>query len=444
VHVFWANLEFAPCFLFGSWSDPRSVALNVFLLTWLFTFGGVVGSFLNVVAFRLPHGLSLVRPPSRCPSCGHAIRPVHNVPIVGWFLLHGRCFDCGTAIPARYPFVEFVSACLFLAPAFVGLAADGGNMPFRRDEGWLPWTTVQGREVYAAARYMFQAASAAWLLALALIQTNGHRAFGRRSMLLGAAAIFLGSMVPQLRPVAWVVGLPPLGLSQPLWGLADGLCGLVCGALAGAVQFPRHWQVEAASKPPDPLYFDSEMAAANDTSTVPVVEPTVGSIAVESDSSTVPGRSHAVTSSDDPELQPQAQPIDQPLPQPERDPQPVSPPEVRLTLYGHCLADRIGIPAVLGAFLGWQAVLCVSALAVALELCTRLACKWSSLPLRTAPAVFLMLSHAVWLTGWKWLWGLVDWAPPPIALATTASLFAACSALSWAASAVLPAAPDRT
>ncbi len=80
--------------------------------------GLVVGSFVNVVAYRVPQGLSVVRPPSACPACGHRIRPRDNVPVVGWLLLRGRCRDCGSGISIRYPLVEAGTGAIF---ALLGL-----------------------------------------------------------------------------------------------------------------------------------------------------------------------------------------------------------------------------------------------------------------------------------------------------------------------------------
>src|SRR3954447_8529395 len=77
--------------------------------------GAIIGSFLNVVAWRLPRGESLVRPASRCPQCETPIRPWHNVPVLAWLMLRGRCADCGTRIPARYPLVEAGTAALYVA-----------------------------------------------------------------------------------------------------------------------------------------------------------------------------------------------------------------------------------------------------------------------------------------------------------------------------------------
>jgi leader peptidase (prepilin peptidase) / N-methyltransferase len=75
----------------------------------------MLGSFLTVVAFRLPRGESLVRPGSHCPSCGAAVRPYDNVLVLSWLWLHGRCRGCGERISPRYPVVEAVTALLFVA-----------------------------------------------------------------------------------------------------------------------------------------------------------------------------------------------------------------------------------------------------------------------------------------------------------------------------------------
>jgi len=75
--------------------------------------GLLLGSFLNVVIHRLPRRESLIRPGSRCPSCGHGVRTRDNIPVLSWLMLHGRCRDCAAPIPARYPLVELATAALF-------------------------------------------------------------------------------------------------------------------------------------------------------------------------------------------------------------------------------------------------------------------------------------------------------------------------------------------
>lgn len=77
--------------------------------------GLVVGSFLNVVVHRVPRSQSLWRPASRCPACEHPIRFRHNVPVLSWLLLRGRCADCTAPIGFRYPAVELTTAVLFVA-----------------------------------------------------------------------------------------------------------------------------------------------------------------------------------------------------------------------------------------------------------------------------------------------------------------------------------------
>jgi leader peptidase (prepilin peptidase) / N-methyltransferase len=74
--------------------------------------GALFGSFLNVVAYRLPRGESLSRPRSRCPGCDTPIKPYDNVPILSWLALRGKCRACGTRISARYPLVELGTAAL--------------------------------------------------------------------------------------------------------------------------------------------------------------------------------------------------------------------------------------------------------------------------------------------------------------------------------------------
>ncbi len=101
------------------------MSLGVLLGVFAGLVGLAVGSFLNVVVWRVPRGESVVRPPSACPSCGHAIRSRDNVPVLSWLLLRRRCRDCRAPISARYPLVEAGTALLFVAVAlrFAGTPA---------------------------------------------------------------------------------------------------------------------------------------------------------------------------------------------------------------------------------------------------------------------------------------------------------------------------------
>ncbi|HUT62830.1 MAG TPA: prepilin peptidase [Anaerolineae bacterium] len=89
--------------------------MNIVLLLSLLTsvlFGLSLGSFLNVLIYRLPRKESIVFPGSHCPVCGTSIKYRDNIPIVGFILLRGRCRECSTPISLRYPLVEFMMACI--------------------------------------------------------------------------------------------------------------------------------------------------------------------------------------------------------------------------------------------------------------------------------------------------------------------------------------------
>jgi leader peptidase (prepilin peptidase)/N-methyltransferase len=82
-------------------------------------FGLLIGSFLNVVAYRLPRRESLASPGSHCPCCDAPVRFYDNIPVLSWLLLRGRCRDCSQPIAGRYPLVEAATAALFAAVAVV-------------------------------------------------------------------------------------------------------------------------------------------------------------------------------------------------------------------------------------------------------------------------------------------------------------------------------------
>jgi leader peptidase (prepilin peptidase) / N-methyltransferase len=87
--------------------------------------GAIAGSFLNVVAYRLPRHDSLVRPASHCPQCQTPVRPYDNVPILSYLLLRGRCRNCGAKISRRYPLVEAATAALCVGAVLAHSSAAG-------------------------------------------------------------------------------------------------------------------------------------------------------------------------------------------------------------------------------------------------------------------------------------------------------------------------------
>ena len=94
---------------------PLSTLESAFVAAVVFAFGLIIGSFLNVVIYRLPAELSIVKPASRCPHCETPIAARDNVPVLGWLLLGGKCRACKAPISWRYPAIELATGWLFLA-----------------------------------------------------------------------------------------------------------------------------------------------------------------------------------------------------------------------------------------------------------------------------------------------------------------------------------------
>lgn len=169
-------------------------------------FGSLAGSFLNVVAHRVPRGQTVIFGRSRCPACQATIRSRDNVPVLGWLVLGGRCRDCGAAIPARYPLVEAGCGGLVAALAMAECAAAGG------------------RPEVALAAGVGHGLVALTIVAWALLAERGHRVSGVTTLLAtGAAAV----------AAAWLPGLHPLGLTCAS-GACDGGAACLVAAIAGA------------------------------------------------------------------------------------------------------------------------------------------------------------------------------------------------------------------
>ncbi|TWX38611.1 prepilin peptidase [Frigoribacterium sp. ACAM 257] len=174
------------------------------LLLAALTAGGLgllIGSFLNVVVYRVPAGMSISSPPSACPGCHTPIKAYDNVPVLSWLALRGRCRSCSTAISARYPIVELATGGFF---ALVAAAV------------W-PWTAVP-TEAAPLVAALLELVAFLWLagasVALAIIDVEHHRL---------PDAIVLPS---------YVVGLVLLGASSALSGEWDALLRGVVGMAA--------------------------------------------------------------------------------------------------------------------------------------------------------------------------------------------------------------------
>ena len=90
-------------------------AYNILIAVFVFLFGISVGSFLNVLIYRIPNEMSINFPPSQCTSCGHKLKWYHNIPLISWLALGGKCAFCKNKISAQYPLVELINGLIWLA-----------------------------------------------------------------------------------------------------------------------------------------------------------------------------------------------------------------------------------------------------------------------------------------------------------------------------------------
>lgn len=186
-----------------------SAGHQVIAAAFLFVLGAALGSFLNVCAYRIPRSMSLLRPASRCPTCGSGIAPRDNLPVLGWILLRGRCRTCASAISPRYPAVEAAVGVLLVCSFLAAGPADpleGGLIP-------CAWLIVRGLAV------------SAFLVTGSLMALDGQTVPGRIAVAGGVAALVLAALRPE------GLGDPePLGLRllDPALGLliAGGAVGI--------------------------------------------------------------------------------------------------------------------------------------------------------------------------------------------------------------------------
>jgi leader peptidase (prepilin peptidase)/N-methyltransferase len=220
-----------PAVLVAALSPEAAKAL---FAVWLFALGGAVGSFLNVVIYRLPAGKSLVRPGSHCPACQHPIRWYDNVPILSWLLLRARCRDCGSKISFRYPLVEAITAALFVLIGVVEGLSGGENLPLEPAVGVHGAMLPPLDAFRSAAMVGYHLLLLCTLLAAALVEYDGHptpdRLF-RPALLVGWLAPLL---CPSLHPGAIQLAVFNRSLAA-MAGFGDATAGIVLGALLGLV-----------------------------------------------------------------------------------------------------------------------------------------------------------------------------------------------------------------
>ncbi|MCA9101418.1 MAG: prepilin peptidase [Planctomycetales bacterium] len=212
---------------------------------YLFATGTTIGSFLNVVVYRLPRGQDLRRPKSRCPRCQTQLRWYDNLPVIGWLLVGGRCRYCQASISPRYPLVEAACGAWFLLLGHLELLSGGGCLPLRavpRMTGalWIVWSP----QWELIGIYVYHLVLTCWLLVLASWVWDRQRLPARAVVWLLAMGMLPAVVWPNLRPVgAWgttltaeTVNYTAVALRTSNWtsGIIDGLVGLAIGACIGS------------------------------------------------------------------------------------------------------------------------------------------------------------------------------------------------------------------
>ncbi|WP_104131509.1 A24 family peptidase [Cryobacterium sp. M91] len=199
-------------------------------------FGLLIGSFLNVVIYRIPAGKSIVSPPSACGSCGARIRSYDNIPVLSWLLLRGKCRHCGAAFSVRYPLVELGTGVFFAVVAlWVFSSGDGGA---------LVSTDALLAQIIVLVAFLYLAAVS---VALAMIDLDTHTlpnkillpVYPVGAVLLTAAALVSGEPGRLLSALIGAAAL--FGLYLALALISPGGMGLGDVKLAGVLGLYLGW-----------------------------------------------------------------------------------------------------------------------------------------------------------------------------------------------------------
>lgn len=177
--------------------------MGTIVLVFVGVFGTLIGSFANVVIYRVPAGISVVAPRSACPGCGTPIRALDNIPLLSWIALRGRCRDCREPISARYPLVESAVGVLFVVVAL-----------------WR-WPSIA--DDHSTAAIVGELLTLAAFLYLAAI-----------SVVLAMIDIDTRTLPNAIVLPAYVVGALLLGLSAIL---TDNIPGLLSAVIGGGAAF---------------------------------------------------------------------------------------------------------------------------------------------------------------------------------------------------------------
>ncbi len=205
-----------------------SALLDVTVACWFFAVGASIGSFLNVVAFRLPQGRG-IGGNSQCPYCCTAISRSDNIPILSWFKLRGRCRTCRLPIPARYVVIEIAVAIVFSVLYYSEFYSGGRNLP---GVAGLPFGASALARVTVSTelvvRMIIHAFALGGLIAAALIAVRKQKVPLGLYLWCLLAIVVAAIVIPQSQIIRWRKFLPA-GVDVRLDALATVLCGCVAG-----------------------------------------------------------------------------------------------------------------------------------------------------------------------------------------------------------------------
>lgn len=243
----WAGLYAITLMRLSKWEKTPEViqavglsrGFDVLVGCWFFAVGSSIGSFLNVVAYRLPRRLPWIGS-SMCPYCNTPIQPRDNIPVLGWILLRGRCRACRLPISARYPTYELLAGLMFLGIYVVEVWTRGANLPqedgrsgdlFSMLVGTVDWETM--------ALGLFHCAILALLLCIAMIQLSGQQVPIQMILVGATLTLLVPTCFPALIVVPW--GTSPMHTYQAIGhldALATGLAGALAGFALGRITQP--------------------------------------------------------------------------------------------------------------------------------------------------------------------------------------------------------------
>ncbi|TWT39717.1 prepilin peptidase [Blastopirellula retiformator] len=210
----------------------RDWMINVFGYGWFFAVGAVIGSYLNVVVWRLPRGKSVVDKPSACPFCSTKIRALDNVPVLGWINLEGKCRACRLPISSRYPLVEATMGMIFVALLIAELLCGGSNLPGGAITSGRGFAGVVFEGRWEIIRiYAYHAAFFCWMLPWALMAWDRQR--------IPKSTVIVAALVGIAAPLVWpgIHPVPAIALDSSAWmvELLTILVGAMVGLLLGLV-----------------------------------------------------------------------------------------------------------------------------------------------------------------------------------------------------------------